>query len=83
MLAWFDQDLQGGRKLWRIVYFHHTPYPSGHHLGDRICERALAVVNPIAERHGVQLVLNGHEPSYQRSIPLSNGLPAGRGLGTT
>ena len=83
MLAWFDQDLQASRKLWKIVYFHHTPYPSGHHLGDPICERALAVVNPIAERNGVQLVLNGHEHSYQRSMPLLNGLPAGRGLGTT
>jgi 3',5'-cyclic AMP phosphodiesterase CpdA len=82
MLAWFDHDLQASRKLWKIVYFHHTPYPSGHHLGDPACERALAVINPIAERNGVQLVLSGHEHSYQRSVPLSNGRPALRG-GTT
>jgi hypothetical protein len=83
MLAWFDQDLQASRKLWKIVYFHHTPYPSGHHLGDPTCVRALAVIDPIAERNGVQLVLSGHEHSYQRSVPLSNGRPAPRGLGTT
>jgi 3',5'-cyclic AMP phosphodiesterase CpdA len=83
MLAWFDQDLQATSKVWKIVYFHHTPYPSGHHLGDPTCDRALAVINPIAERNGVQLVLNGHEHSYQRTRPLSNGHFAARGSGTT
>ena len=83
MLAWLDQDLKRTQKFWKIVYFHHTPYPSGHHLDDPLCLRARAVVNPIAERNGVQLVLSGHEHSYQRSLPLSNGAVVEAGTGTT
>jgi len=83
MLAWLDQDLGRTAKFWKIVYFHHTPYPSGHHLNDPVCARAREVINPIVERNGVQLVLNGHEHSYQRSLPLLSGTPVPSGSGTT
>ena len=83
MLAWMEHDLEQTARIWRIVYFHHAPYPSGHHLDDPICQRAREVVVPIAERHGAQLVLAGHEHSYQRLAPLAGGVPAVSGLGTT
>jgi hypothetical protein len=43
-----------------------------------------AALTPVLERHGVQLVLAGHEHDYQRSIPI-NGvtyLVSGGGAGT-
>jgi uncharacterized protein (TIGR03437 family) len=40
-------------------------------------------VVPILEQHGVQAVLNGHEHSYQRTVPLRGGAPADGGGGTT
>ena len=83
MMAWLDRDLQRTRKFWKIAYWHQTPYPSGHHLGDPVCERARTTLNPVLERNGVQLVLNGHEHSYQRSMPLVNGAPVDPGFGTT
>ncbi|MCW5979352.1 MAG: metallophosphoesterase [Bryobacteraceae bacterium] len=73
MLEWLDRDLANTRKFWKIVYFHHTPYPTGHHINDPVCALARSRVTPIVERHGVQLVLAAHEHAYERSSPLRNG----------
>jgi len=83
MHAWFDKDLKATAKPWKIVYFHHTPYPSGFHLEDPVCALARDRINPVAERNGVHLVLNGHEHSFQRTLPLSGGNPVMPGFGTT
>ena len=47
---------------------HHLPYPLQHHLDDPITSRAQEQIVPILERHGVQLVLTGHEHTYQRTL---------------
>ncbi len=75
MLAWLDADLAATNRHWRIVFLHHTPYPTGFHLGDPICAAAQQLVNPIVERHGVQLVLAGHEHGYERTYPLAGDQP--------
>ena len=73
MLEWLEEDLSATRQAWRIVYFHHTPYASGPHEAsvDSLAARKRLV--PVFERHGVQLVLAGHEHSYQRSWWIKNG----------
>jgi hypothetical protein len=83
MLAWLDNDLGSTRQFWKIVFVHHPPYPTGHHLGDAICAAVRAGVNPIVERHGVQLVLSGHEHGYERTAPLSADERVQPGFGTT
>ena len=82
MLRWLEQDLQKQRAFWKIVYFHHLPYPTGHHLEDPYSYMVRERVVPIVEKYGVQLVLSGHEHSYQRTLPLRNGAPAPDGKGT-
>lgn len=72
MIEWLEADLKRTSKFWKIVYFHHPPYPSGHHRNDTNCLLARERILPVLERHGVQLVLNGHEHSYQRSVPMRN-----------
>jgi uncharacterized protein (TIGR03437 family) len=76
MLAWLDADLAATERHWRIVFLHHTPYPTGYHLGDPICAAVQQFVNPIVERRGVQLLLAGHEHGYERTLPLAGGQPA-------
>ena len=71
MLAWLDADLAATSLYWRIVFLHHTPYPTGYHLGDPTCAAVQQLVNPIAESHGVQLMLAGHEHAYERTYPLA------------
>lgn len=82
MLDWLENDLATSRALWRVVYFHHIPYPVSQHIDDPLCTAARERVVPILEKYGVQLVLTGHEHNYERSVPMRSGAavaPATRG----
>jgi len=70
MLRWLDADLRSSQKFWRIVVLHHSPYAEGAHSGEIEGKMIRQYVSPILEKHGVTLVLNGHEHSYQRSVPI-------------
>jgi predicted MPP superfamily phosphohydrolase len=82
MLDWLENDLGTTRKYWRVVLFHHPPFAAGPNENDPKCTMARERIVPILERHGVQLVFNGHEHSYQRTEPLLNGhvVRAGEGI---
>jgi acid phosphatase type 7 len=82
MLDWLENDLRATRQYWRIVYFHHPPFAGGPNENDVSCELARNYLAPIVERHGVQLVLNGHEHSYQRTYPLTGKQAVPKGNGT-
>ena len=75
MLKWLDQDLANTRKFWRIAFFHHPGYATGKHAASAEAARVRDYVVPVLERHGVQLVLNGHEHTYQRTYELRGGTP--------
>jgi len=81
-VAWLDQDLASNKLPWKIVYMHRPPYSSGNHGSDTTLRKLLA---PIVEKHGVQLVLTGHDHHYERMLP-QNGvnyvLTGGGGRGT-
>jgi uncharacterized protein (TIGR03437 family) len=82
MLRWLEDDLRATTKFWKIVYFHHPPYAWGPNSGDSLSALVREHVVPILERHGVQVVLDGHEHSYQRSLPILRGeaVPEGEGI---
>jgi hypothetical protein len=82
MLRWLDNDLRSTRQFWRIVYFHHPPFATGPNANDPNSKRVRDHLVPIFERHGVQLVLSGHEHSYQRSVPIRKSSTVGAGVGT-
>lgn len=67
---WLKQDLAANHLPWVIVSFHHPPYGMGTHNSD--LETDLVAIreklNPIFERFNVDLVLNGHDHTYQRSM---------------
>jgi len=66
---WLRTDLQANQLPWVIVSYHHPPYCMGTHNSD--LEQDLVALrsqlNPILERYNVDLVLNGHCHSYQRT----------------
>jgi 3',5'-cyclic AMP phosphodiesterase CpdA len=66
-LDWLDRVLSHTEATWRVVVLHHPPYSSGYQGSDLEARR---LVSPIVERHGVQLVLSGHEHDYERSVPI-------------
>lgn len=65
---WLARDLAHNRLPWTIVYLHRPPYSSGDHGSDRAVRRAFV---PLFERHGVQLVLAGHDHHYERTIAIN------------
>jgi hypothetical protein len=65
-VAWLDRDLEANKLPWKIVFLHRPPYSSGHHGSDVTLRNLLA---PIVEKHGVHLVLAGHDHHYERMKP--------------
>jgi len=63
-LDWLDETLTTSDEKWKIVTLHHPPYSAGYQGS---VEELRTSVVPILERHGVQLVLSGHDHDYQRS----------------
>ena len=82
MLRWLDNDLRSTRQFWKVVFFHQPPFATGNNEGDRESLAARAYLVPILERNGVQVVLCGHEHSYQRAVPQRNGNIVGPNAGT-
>jgi hypothetical protein len=66
-LAWLEADLASTTRAWKVVLFHKPAYSSGREHGSNLEVRE--AFGPILERHGVQLVLSGHEHDYERLVP--------------
>lgn len=64
MYNWFESDLQNAKKRWKIVFFHKPPYSSGVYGNNNDLIDNLV---PLLEANDVDLVLNGHEHSYERT----------------
>lgn len=74
MATWLITDLQQCTSEWIIAYWHHPPYTKGSHDSDNSnfldgeCEDMRENIIPILEQYGVDLILNGHSHSYERSM---------------
>ena len=68
-IVWLKNDLTVNTKKWTILYWHHPPYTMGSHNSDTEADLAAIRTNliPILERYNVDLVLNGHSHTYERS----------------
>lgn len=67
---------------WTIVHMHKPPYSHAVGLSGHGSDFALrAALVPLFERHGVDLVLSGHDHHYERSRPLRRGEVVPQGCG--
>jgi 3',5'-cyclic AMP phosphodiesterase CpdA len=66
-LAWLENDLAQaeGKTQWVFVTFHHAVYSSGEHGSyyDTMQDWV-----DVFERYGVDMVFNGHDHTYERSL---------------
>ncbi len=62
---WLLHDLRTHNEPFTIVFFHHPVYSSGEHGNTTILQKIWA---PLFERYGVDIVFNGHDHIYERSI---------------
>ncbi len=66
-LQWLDKELAASGSDWKIAFFHHPLYSSGGTHGSADLQRDK--LEPIFVKHGVNVVLNGHEHFYERVKP--------------
>lgn len=64
---WIEDDLRATDAAWKLVVFHHPSFNAGEH---HFTQQHMRVLSPIFERCGVDMVLHGHEHTYQRTRPL-------------
>jgi hypothetical protein len=72
-IAWCLNDIQSTNQDWIIAMFHHPAYSKGSHDSDFEINSVQMRTNflPILEENGVDIVLNGHSHSYERSYFLN------------
>ena len=75
---WLDADLAGSEKRWKFMCLHHPLNTSSAHrfddydldgVADRL--QVEAALMPLAAKHGVRLVLSGHDHAFERFHPVS------------
>jgi hypothetical protein len=66
-VEWLEAELAKDTSKWKVAFFHHPPYSSGKQHGSDTQLRE--VIEPIFLKHGVNLVLAGHEHFYERIKP--------------
>ena len=66
-VEWLEKELAASGSEWKICFFHHPLYSSGDTHGSDTKLRDL--LEPIFLKHGVDLVLTGHEHFYERIKP--------------
>ena len=64
---WIINDLDASSQTWKFVVFHQPAFSSGNAT---LRNNQMRKVAKILEDHGVNMVFNGHEHNYQRTLPL-------------
>jgi len=66
-MLWLEGALAASRARWKIPFFHHPLYSSGKTHGSD--EKLRAKLEPLFVKHGVAVVLSGHDHFYERTKP--------------
>jgi 3',5'-cyclic AMP phosphodiesterase CpdA len=66
-LQWLEKELTASGSDWKIMFFHHPIYSSGGRHGSDTALRDQ--LEPLFLKHGVDVVMAGHEHFYERLKP--------------
>jgi len=88
-VKWLEKTLKRSKAEWKVVYHHHPAWTSdendyGNTWKGSSAQGVRAIQDhlvPIYERHGVDVVFNGHIHVYERTWPIRNGKTVGPGKG--
>lgn len=61
--AWLARSLSSSQARWQIAVFHQPAFSCAEHDGDPVVRSSWT---PLFESYGVDLVLSGHDHTYQR-----------------
>jgi uncharacterized repeat protein (TIGR01451 family) len=65
--SFIANDLDSSKQLWKIVVYHQPAFSSG---DATIVNNQMRAIAKLLEDHGVNMVFNGHEHNYQRTLPI-------------
>ncbi len=68
-VEWLEQDLANTTKQWKVVMMHIGAYSTGDHSNDASAIRIRNMLPPIFAKYKVDLVLQGHDHVYTRTLP--------------
>jgi hypothetical protein len=68
---WVEDQVAKSDKPWQIVAFHEAIYTAGSHISGT--SNARKILSPVFDRVGIDLVLQGHDHTYSRSIVNGDG----------
>ena len=78
--VWLDSVLADNPMKWTVVTFHHPIFST---KPDRDNKKLRARFRPILEKHGVDLVLQGHDHAYGRGLKnIKSAIGKGESSGT-
>jgi hypothetical protein len=76
-MRWLEADLASSAKPWKFMFLHHPVISSDGHRNDDYNANLIPdpaelgnLLWPVARRHGVQLILAGHDHVYERFAPV-------------
>jgi hypothetical protein len=64
---WLVNDLDASSQTWKIVVFHQPIFSSGNAT---VSNDQMRTIGRFLQDHGANLVFNGHEHNYQRTLPI-------------
>lgn len=67
--SWIIDELQRPKPTWLFVFLHHALYSAGSHGSNRVLR---AMLGPLFEQAGVDIVFCGHDHNYERSVPVAD-----------
>lgn len=73
---WMDSLLAGNKLPWVIVAMHQPAYSTSWKRDNTIYQDLFV---PVFDKHAVDLVIQGHDHAYARSLPLKNNKPISDG----
>lgn len=68
-VKWLEEDLAATDKEWKVVILHIGAYSTGDHSNDSSAIRIRNMLPPIFAKYKVDLVLQGHDHVYTRTMP--------------
>lgn len=66
---------------WRVVVFHHAPFSAAGHALEEATAQLRSELAPVLSRNRVDLVLNGHDHHYARSLLIDGNTPVAGSVG--
>jgi predicted phosphodiesterase len=66
-VKWLEDELSRDTSEWKVCFLHHPPYSSAKKHGSD--SQLREVLEPIFLKHGVDVVLTGHDHVYERIKP--------------